>query len=175
MTIKESVSELRSLRDELMKINFGYPLGDNSVYPLTGVDRSSIVLERIANTTAKEQLMALYAECDGFSFPDVHVGYFIKPSAKLDSFDRSSEPDTLILDDIHSVLPVGSTGGGSLFVVDCETGQVMLLPPGLLHNGQYNGRGLNVREVANSVEKFLERLVSDVRAFVNDMEHSYLV
>lgn len=174
MLIEDSIAELRRLRDELMGIDFGYPLGKNEV-PLPGkVKISSAALDRITGEAAREQLASLYAQCDGFSFPDVHVGYFLKPTAKLESYDRASEPDTLLLEGVHEVLPLGSTGGGSLFVLDGQAGSVLLLPPGPLHDGQYDANCLEVREVATSIEQFIEKLTSDVRAFVKDTEHSYL-
>lgn len=174
MPIKDNIAELRRLRDELMEIDFGYPLGNNEVSPPREVELSPVVLSRIACEATKELLSSLYAQCDGFSFPDVHVGYFLKPTAKLESYDRSSEPDTLLLDGAHAVLPLGSTGGGSLFVADGQAGRVLLLPPGPLHDGVYDANGLDVREVSANIEQFIEKLTADVRAFVRDSEHNYV-
>lgn len=174
MLINDSIVELSRLRDELMEIEFGYPLGSDEVFPPRGVGLSSAALSRIACRSSREQLVSLYSQCDGFSFPDVHVGYFLKPTLKLESYDRSSEPDTLLLNGAHAVLPLGSTGGGNLFVLDGQVGRVLLLPPGPLHDGQYDASGLDVREVASNIEEFIKKLTSDVRAFVRDTDHCYL-
>lgn len=174
MLIKDSIAELRRLRDELMEIDFGYPLGDNEVASPGEGKVSAAVFDRMANEAARKQLASIYAQCDGFSLPDVHVGYFLKPAAELESYDRDSEPDTLLLNGARGVLPLGSTGGGDLFVIDGQTGKVLLLPPGPLQDGLYDASGLAVREVAASLEHFIERLLLDVRAFVHDTEHNYL-
>lgn len=174
MAIDENIAELRRLGDELMEADFGYPLGSNGVAPTIATTLLPTVLDRVTDNASKEQLMSFYSQCDGFSFPDVHIGYFVKPSKKLDSFDRSSEPDTLLLNEPFAVLPIGSTGGGDLFVLDCQAGAVLLLPPGPLHDGQYDATGLEIREVASSIEQFVKRLTADVSAFVKGVEHRYL-
>jgi hypothetical protein len=70
-----------------------------------------------------------------------------------------------------SVLSFGSTGGGDLFVVRCENGTILLLPPGPLKDGQYDGRGRRVKEVAKTIQQFLVLLLADLVAFVNDDKH----
>jgi hypothetical protein len=73
------------------------------------------------------------------------------------------------------VLPFGSTGGGSLFVVRCEGDGVMVLPPGPLKEGRYDGRGRKVKEIAETVPQFLELLWADLVSFVNGNEqHHYI-
>ncbi len=162
------------LLDELSKIDFGYPLGTNAIRSVARPDTVADVLTA-AGECAVKWLVPLYSACDGLSFPDVHVGYFIKPLQRVISFDRSSEPDTLLLDREIAVLPVGSTGGGGLFVVRCEDGCVLLLPPGPMKNGRYEGTKAKVKEVAKTVPEFLELLLADLRAFVNDdRQHAYI-
>jgi hypothetical protein len=175
MAIKNLVMELRDLCERLTHIDFEYPLGQNIVLPPTSADLLYATVDRIKNRNARDQLIALYSECDGFSLPDVHVGYFVKMRSLLDSYDRSSEPDTVLLQSPISVMSFGSTGGGDLFVLDCDDGNVMLLPPGTLLSGQYDGRGKHVRDLAPDIEAFIERLTSDVRAFVSSGVHEYFV
>jgi hypothetical protein len=154
-----------------LNIDFGYPLGENIIRSAEGRKYSISEL----GTSCAKWLVPLYSVCDGLSFPDVHVGYFIKPLERVLSFDRSSEPDRVILDREIAVVPIGSTGGGALFVVDCEHGSVLLLPPGPLHDGRYDGTRAMIKVVAESVPRFLEALLDDVRAFVkNKIAHAYI-
>ena len=70
---------------------------------------------------------------------------------------------------------ISLTGGGSLFAINCEDGSVMLLPPGPLKAGIYDGRGTKVKKVAQSINQFLELLLDDLIACVNgDNLHAYL-
>ena len=117
----------------------------------------------------------LYTACDGLSFPDVHNGYFIKPLDRLIHTDLASEPNKVLSDDIIDVFSFGSTGNGSLFVVDSRRGSVLLLPPGPMTDGLYDGRRLAVRRAAAIVPLFVERLLEDLTAFVKgDTQHERL-
>ena len=106
----------------------------------------------------------------------MHVGYFIKSIKRVAFFDRSSEPDRVLLDHEIPVLSIGWTGGGGLSVVDCELGGVMLLPPAALVDGRYDGTRTKVKIIADSVSRFLDLLLFDLRAFVkNESGHAYIV
>ena len=173
MKANEILGQMTHFLDELKTIDFGYPLGDNSIRVVKRTDQFMATLSQ-GGVCAVKWLHDLYSVCDGLNLPDIHVGYFLKPLNRVVAFERSSEPDTVLLDcEIH-VLPIGSTGGG-LFVVDCDKGCVLLLSPGLLVNGRYDGRNSKVTVIATSVIHFLELLLGDLKAFVNDdSSHTYL-
>jgi hypothetical protein len=156
----------------LATFDFGYPLGENTVFPPKPAAAEALAeagLDRISG------LSDLYSACDGISMPDVHNGYFIKPLRKVLGYDLTSEPKTVLLDNEIPVLSIGSTGGGSLFVVDREGGRVLLLPPGSLRDGRYDGRHTKVEVVAQNIPLFLDRLIDDAAAFVRDEHgHQYL-
>jgi hypothetical protein len=163
---------LDSILHELTAIDFGYPLGENTIIPprLGATDA-------LAKTglTKVRGLLDLYSACDGISMPDVHTGYFIKPLRKVLEYDPASEPRTVLLETEIQVLPIGSTGGGDLFVVERESGRVLILPPGPLHEGRYDGRHTKVRVIAEDISRFLDRLLDDAAAFVRDERgHQYL-
>ena len=175
MDIKGNVAELRILLDRLPDIDVGYPLGVNKIHPhAQDAELPSAACEKIKCLNARKELTSFYGYCDGFSLPDVHVGYFVKQAEKL-APDRSSDPDVLLLEERIAILSVGTTGGGDIFAMNCDSGEVYLLPPGPVHNGQYIGEGRSVRTIANSLEVFIDRITSDVRAFVvGDAKHSYI-
>ena len=152
--------------------DFGYPLGENVV---RDADRLDGLPEAFTSKDGSQWLASLYLACDGLSLPDVHSGYFVKPLAKVISFNLASEPNTIVGMHEVAVLPFGSTGGGDLFVVECESGRVLLLSPGPMCNGRYDGLRGSVEVIAATVSQFLERLLRDVQAFIeNDQEHSYI-
>jgi hypothetical protein len=172
VTPAEVIEQMNVRLAELAKLNLGYPLGENGVR-LAG--RPDVLPAEFSLTSGSKWLAPMYYVCDGLSFPDVQVGYFVKPVSGLISFDRSSEPDSVLMEREISVLSFGSTGGGDLFVVRSDNGSILLLPPGRIKNRQYDGRGRRVKEVAKTIQEFLELLLADLTAFVKDDKlHVYL-
>lgn len=172
MNPAEAIAQIKVKLPDLYAIDFGYPLGDNLV---RDPNRPNGLPDAFVLKRGTEWLAPLYLVCDGLSFPDVHSGYFLKPLDKVLSFDLSSEPDTVVGEQELAVLPFGSTGDGSLFVVDCDRGRVLLLSPGPMREGRYDGLNGKVKEIAATVPEFVERLCCDLQAFINnDQNHSYI-
>lgn len=172
MSPSEAITQIRAKLPDLYAIDFGYPLGDNVV---RDADRPNGLPDAFLSVRGAHWLTSLYLACDGLSLPDVHSGYFLKPLERVVSFDLSSEPDTIIGEQEIAVLPFGSKGDGGLFVVDCERGRVLLLSPGPMRSGRYDGLKGRVKEVAATVPHFVERLYFDLQAFINnDQQHNYI-
>jgi len=174
MNESEVLSQMKSTLRGLNELDLGYPLGTNIV---RDANRANGMPPAYATVSGWRWINELYSASDGLSFPDVHVGYFIKPLERIVNADGYYEPRTVIGDSGEevSVLPFGSTGGGSLFVVKCNRGEVMLLPPGEFRNGRYDGRGRKVRVIASSVVGFLDLLREDLEAFVGGVTpHAYI-
>jgi hypothetical protein len=172
---KSSVEKLSGLATALTTIDLGYPLGDNRVRPAPSVMTRASILERIRELSPS--LTDFYVWCDGLSFPDVHNGYFISSADQL--LDNSSSLVRIEGEPHDSGIPVvaiGSGGGGQRFVVRSDNGEVLILSGGLLENGIFHSDGSNVVEVAPDWNTFLERLICDVEAFINDdHDHIYLI
>ena len=73
------------------------------------------------------------------------------------------------------VVPVGSTGGGDLFVVECESGNVLFLPHCPVYDGRYDGTHARIRVIARDVTEFLQRLLNDVFAFENNKSNHVFI
>lgn len=172
MNPSESIKQIKAKLPDLYAIDFGYPLGENIV---RNADRTNGLPDAFVSKRGTHWLASLYLACDGISLPDVHSGYFLKPLDRVVSFDLSSEPNMVVGEQEIAVLPFGSTGDGSLFVVDCERGRVLLLSPGPMREGRYDGLKGKVKEVAATVPHFVERLYCDLQAFINDdQQHNYI-
>jgi hypothetical protein len=99
----------------------------------------------------------------------------LKPLSRSLRLDPSSEPHVVLLEQATDILPFGSTGDGSLFAVVCQRGHVLLLPPGPIFQGKYDATDANVQEAAATVPLFVERLLSDLTAFLRgDRQHRFL-
>jgi hypothetical protein len=168
MTLSESIDCIKANLPRLYEIDFGYPLGDNIV---RAPNSATELPEAFTSKRGTKWLAPLYLACDGLSLPDVRSGYFLKPLSKVTSYDISSEPGTIVGEQEIAVLPFGSTGNGSILVVVCETGRVLLLSPGPMREGRYDGTNGKVKDVAASVSEFVERLSKDLQAFLNDEHH----
>jgi hypothetical protein len=174
MALQSWFQQAQQLLEELKAIDFGYPLGTNA---FRAPQPPGMVEETLAAVSLRGDapLMEFYSRCDGLSLPDVQVGYFIKPLAKLLVNRPDSEPSELIGPFAGKVLPVGSTGGGGLFVLRFPEKDVLYVPPGPLHNGVYDGSERHVKRLAPDFPSFLSLLLADIEAFVKDKSHSYLV
>lgn len=165
---------MQQLLAEMKTIDFGYPLGDNVV---ASPQDPVIVKERLAaiGGDAVAAFQSFYACCDGLSLPDVRNGYFIQSIAKLGVSRPDSDPNEVIGEFAGAVLAFGSMGNGGLFVVRRIESDVLYLPPGPLHDGVYDGRQTQVKRLAPDLNTFLGLLLDDVKAFVRDTPHQYIV
>jgi hypothetical protein len=123
------------------------------------------------------ELQPLYAVFDGMSLPDVHIGYFIDSAERVASASKRGEP--VVVEGRQSI-PIqvfGSDGGGDRFALGTVDGAVYFLPAsGAVRNGKFiEDDVVTVRRISGSVIGFLERLGSDIEAFVHGREgHVYL-
>ena len=172
MLIMKLLGELSLALEPLAEIDLGYPQGENVVLPPS---RDAVAILSAKHLENIEGLVEFYTACDGVRLPDIHNGYFLRPIRSLIELDDAAEPRVVLSPSPIHVVYFGCTGGGDLLVVDRETGRVLLLPPGSLREGVYNGSSGTVRVVGTGIADFVENLVADVRAFVQgDLDRRYL-
>lgn len=173
MAAQSWLKHVRHLLMEMKVIDFGYPLGTNTVLspqPSGKVDETLAIIG-LSSAPWRE----FYSCCDGLCLPDVHVGYFVKPLATLLVSRRDSDPSELAGLVNARVLTFGSTGGGGLFVLRLPGEDVLYLPPGPLHNGVYDSSNGQVSVLAPDFPTFLDVLLKDIEAFVRSKPHHFLV
>ena len=168
------IRNVQDLLGRLKDLDFGYPLGANDVL---APQQSSVVEHglRVAHACDFEDLRAFYTNCDGVSLPDVHVGYFIKSVTKLGIVDLSSEPVEIKGEFAGKALSFDSTGGGGLFVLRRLSRDVLHLASCPLDNGICDGSRGRVKYISASFFGFLDCLMADIQAFVeNQRSHSFI-
>lgn len=160
-------AEMDALLDDFGKQEYSYPLGENQLRePPADLSEAPSVLRD------------LYAECDGFSLPDIHVGYFADSLSRLASASRRGEPSWVSNRGRAEILVFGSDGGGGRFVVELEMGAILYLPSdgGVRDRVYEEVPQLPVRVLAPNVEAFALLLLADVRAHVMGTEnHGFMV
>jgi hypothetical protein len=164
MGVSDWLQEANELLNELSRIDFGYPLGANVVPPQQKPSAVAQILGQLGLDPWPE-IREFYCLCDGISWPDVHVGYFMKPLARLAEVKPDSEPRRIVGTFSDEVVTIGSTSGGGLFVLARTAGQIFHLPPGALHSGVYEDERL-IKQIASDFSEFLEALLKDLAAFV---------
>ena len=128
-----------------------------------------------ANNINIPALEDLYQELDGVSLPDVQNGYFLKSLSNLIEGIRGKEPVSVSGEIEGSILVFGSTGGGQKIAIFQDDKSILLLENGLVENGVFHAENHSVKIIARSFEGFLDKLLQDVDAFVNDsLDYSYI-
>ena len=157
-----------------MKIDLGYELSEHIVHPPLPPAEFAAALAK-AECAGNQFLEEFYRACDGFELPDVHNGYFIRRAQKLSNRCPDSDIRSISGSNaVQHVISIGATGGGDRLVVDLDRNDVWFLPPRLIKDGVYYDDGAADR-VATGAEQFVERVISDVSAFVRDLfGHNYI-
>ncbi len=156
---------------ELREVDFGYSLDENIIRPPKREDYTQLTLSN-SGYSDNQMLYNFYLECDGLSWPDVHNGYFIHSVEKLNEKEqRKSNLPTKISGIYRSpILVFGSDGGGGLFAVRKQYNDILYLPNGLIQEGIFDGETANIKKIGDNFSEFLEKLLSDLEAFVFDKE-----
>lgn len=174
MNIQSWGSAAKRLLGELQEIDFGTPLGENVLHDPQPADAVQKCIDQLGLQDGR-RLVEFYSYCDGFSWPDVHVGYFISPIARL-AETQDGDP-TMIVGGSNAgpVQLIGNDGSGRLFVMRKEEQDVLVLPPGEIVDGKYDDSDERSIWVAIDLKTFLQLLEDDLKAFVLDTpDHSFL-
>lgn len=124
------------------------------------------------------QLAGFYSVCNGFKWTDVFNGYFLMPSNELGLARHRYIPRQVKNADqsYSDVFLVGSKGGGEMFVVKGETGEIIMLPGSRFEaDNVYDDFRDETTCVASDFDSFLEVLRSDLTAYAKgDLDHTFL-
>jgi hypothetical protein len=113
------------------------------------------------------QLLSFYRRHDGASFPDLWNGYFISPVWHL-LRTRVDIPVRVEGSLGREILSIASDGGGNLMALSLsQKKDILFLPPGSIRDSIYcDSPQKPMRLLAKDFDGFLERLLEDLRAFV---------
>ena len=168
MIVAEIISNIRIELVKLRELDLGYPLGNNSVgAPL----EPSLVTAAIGMKPGSRWLVPLYTACDGISLPDIHIGYFVNPSSRISAPIDQFDPVMVQCDSPYRIISFGTSGGGDHLVLAGDDGRVHLLRPSKINDGKYDGNNGRIETVAEGIDQFLHRILTDITAFVYDYPH----
>lgn len=163
----------------LRSIDFGYPLGDNVVFPPVEHARVTDVLVKEFET---EPFFAEFEEffgvCNGLSMPDVHNGYFVHSVFDLCAERHLSKSLPVALTGVETgeIRVFGSDGGGGLFAIRFGSGEVLYLSAGKVSSGEFYATQNSLSIVAASFGSFLLRFLEDLEAFISNRDqHNFMV
>ena len=152
----------------LEEINFGYPLGGNQLLPPASSE-SLALLSADAGLDADSALLGFYRHCGGVSLPDVWNGYSVHPPELVVRTLSLSGPRRITGPHARQVVPFGSDGGGGTFLIGTgKSEEVLYVGAAAVEDVTMDGETAEV--VAESFTEFLERLLEDTEAFVEDRE-----
>jgi hypothetical protein len=124
------------------------------------------------------QLTEFYSVCNGLKWTDVFNGYFLIPSNELGLARHRYIPRKIKnADESYSdVFMIGSKGGGEMFVVKAETGEIIMLPGSRFEaDNVYDDFKDEATCVASDFDCFLDVLLSDLTAYAKgDLDHTFL-
>lgn len=173
-SIRDWMGQVEQLLEELQSMDFGYPTGNNGFIPAQHSLTLAAMLRELG-VYSNEVFRDFYSACNGLNLPGVHVGYFISPIERIADVTQDFNPRIVTGPLGGKVISIGSSGGGDLFVIRLKEQDVLLLSPGFIQAGIYDGSSGKVRVVATSFSAFLDRILADTTAFVKGEPHSYLV
>jgi len=175
MHLSEWLRTMQCLLNELATIDFGYPMGQNIVVPpLDSVSADQLVAQ--AGLSSQRQIVEFYGVCGGLSLPAVHNGYFLQGLSLIADERRKDQPALGTGPLGGSIVTLGSDGGGGQFALRRRERDMLHLPPGRIPAGVYEGDSVAVKPVAPDFFCFLDRILSDVRAFVRDTPgHRFMI
>ena len=175
MDMIQWLSSIRVMLDKLKDLDFGYPIGENIIYP-----PGNQTLVKDISTKLGEQIptsiVEFYAHCNGISLPDVHNGYFIHSVDLILRGIERGEPVKVSGIESYPVVVFGSDGGGGRFVTRLgNSEEVLYLPIGAVRNSTFDGKATPVKSLSLHFEGFLMRLLTDVEAYIqNNPRHQYM-
>lgn len=110
-----------------------------------------------------------YETCNGVTIADVHGGYFLHSLEIIVRNFNGGEPVRIAGLSAGDILVFGSDGTGRSFAVYADERQeVIYLKEGRVEISTYYERPGQVEIVADDFCQFLDRLLGDVKAFIND-------
>jgi hypothetical protein len=165
MTISKWVQSAQKLLVDFKAVDLGYPKGANVIYPPDA--KGLWQLESLLDLSKQSALRSFWQHCDGFSWPDLHIGYFAYEASHIARMILRGDPLKVVGPDSFTFFPFGSDGGGGHVVSAIPTGEIVHIPSIMpTSNGAFNGTSVAVRKLAPNLESYLMKTLEDLDAFI---------
>ncbi|WP_232283814.1 hypothetical protein [Saccharomonospora cyanea] len=141
---------------------YGYPPGEHYVLRSTD-DSGRDALAAVLSGAGVRDLIEFYSHVSRISFPDVGPGFFVDEAECVVAGVRGAQPTRLSGVPGRTVVVFGSDGGGALFAVDRQTGEVVRLEGGSLIGDAYVVGEYGVQVIARDFEGFMRFLSAELQ------------
>ncbi len=148
---------------------YGYPPGENYVSRSTDSSDSE-ALAAVLSGAGTRELIEFYSIVSKSSFPDVGPGFFVDEAECVVEGLRGTQPTQVSSVPARDVVVFGSDGGGALFAVDRQTGEVVRLEGGALIGDGYEVGERGVQVIARNFEGFMQFLSAELLRQVSPEE-----
>lgn len=140
----------------------GYPPGEHYVSRSTdGGGRDA--LAAVLSGAGVGDLVEFYSHVSRISFPDVGPGFFVDEVECVVAGMRGARPTRVSGVPGRAVVVFGSDGGGALFAVDRQTGEVVRLEEGAIMGDVYEVGEYGIQVIARDFEEFMQFLSAELR------------
>jgi hypothetical protein len=167
MDLQNWINEMKAQIKKLEQIDLGYTKSANEFLPAADVELLDEI-ERQRNTKLPEEFRTFYQTIGGLNLIDIYNGYRIHP---LKFLIRTHEiPIRIAGTQEDEILTFGSDGGGNYFAMRLdESGEVLCMAiEAIVEDSIYYEDDFPVKTVGSSFYGYLERLLADTKAYIND-------
>jgi hypothetical protein len=153
----EEMEQMTSSFVEDFQDRNGYPPGEHYVLRSTQAEACNVLAE-IATEEKMCEFIEFYSRVERISMPDVGSGFFVDSAEDVVKGMHGPQPTKVLGACERRVAVFGSEGGGALFAVDRQTGEVVRLDGGALLGDIYDTGEQEAELVSPSFQGFLQFL-----------------
>jgi hypothetical protein len=168
---EKQIKTLVLLLNELKKNNLSYPNENFIEIPGDFVSINEF-FNFFQEIDTNLELFSFYKECRRLMLPEVGNGYFIHSIDFIDEIIFISEPFCF------SAIIFGADGGGGFFAqkILSDSSEIYYLSDGVVNDSVFESDMAVVKKISNSFSEFLELLILDFIAFLNnDKDWKYII
>lgn len=165
MSIDQILSNISHELERLMMIDFGYPLGQNSVLPPSSKNEHDA---KALHFSKYHGLYDFHRLSGGIDAPDLGNGVFIHSATRIRLGREREDPLSVtgVID--GQVYAIGSNGGGAWFLLHQKSAKIYIVREAAIYNQVLECEPYNLISQFISFDEFLNCILREACAFIND-------